>query len=59
MLAILDAALAKGEAFGFEPQLIVIGADPGLAFPAERVLAAADAAFELIEERMGENARCP
>src|SRR4051794_2376571 len=43
MPSVLDAALAEGEAFGFEPQLVVIGADPGLAVPAKSVLAAADA----------------
>ena len=33
MLAVVDAAFAEREAFRFEPQLIVIGADPGLACP--------------------------
>ena len=53
--AVFDAAFAKGEAFGFEPELVVVGADPGLAFPTEGVLAAADAALGLIEERVGED----
>jgi hypothetical protein len=54
--SVLDAALAEREAFGFEPELVVIGADPGLAVPTESVLAAAYAAFKLIEQRMGKNA---
>src|SRR5690242_11159673 len=45
---VFEAAFAECAAFGLEPQLVVIGADPSLSFPAIGVLARANAAFVLV-----------
>src|SRR5215472_5540521 len=51
VLAVVDRALAE-RALRLDPHLVVIGADPALAFPAKLRVAAVPAAFELIEDCM-------
>ena len=48
--AIETLAAARRDALGLQPQLIAIGANPGLTRPAERVAGAADASLELVEQ---------
>jgi hypothetical protein len=54
--AVIDLAIRAAEAFGLDPEFIGIGAEPALAIPTEVAAGPAEAAFELIEQGMGENA---
>jgi hypothetical protein len=54
LLAVIECPIAY-RTLGFDPELVVIGADPSLPIPAELGVAAVPAALELIEDGVGEN----